>query len=386
MAMIARETRETFVRTIEQLTAERAAAHPIVETLRSNASAAWDAEIPSSWRTAGFVQELTSAASDVLESDPRQSLLLAQLALAVATSIPTGTYATPVQAQIEGTAWKEIGTAHRYLSEYDAALRAYDAAQRSFASASSLGHDVAVIDFARAITLADIERYMEALDLLSDVEPLFRSLGDAARLVKVSLLKGNIYLRQGRLEEARATYEKALEEVGLEDLHTRAMLYLNLGQTCANLGDRNNGVLMLHHARQLLSDLGMSVEVNRTEWKLACVLLLNGEFTKAAPILNGVRDFFLNKGMPEEAGLAGLDVADAMIAIEQTNQARALVERVLTEFTNAKLNARALTALAYLRDVLPTTRQPQRAVRHVRQYLDQLRTEPARLFLPPPED
>ena len=383
--MIARETGETFLRTIEQLTAERAAARPIVEALRSNTSNVWDAEIPSSWGTAGFVQELASAASDVLESDPRESLLLAQLALAVATSIPTGTYPTPVQAQIEGTAWKEIGTAHRYLSQYDAALRAYAAAHRCFASVASLAHDAAIVDFARAIILAE-DRYQDAIDLLTRVEPVFRSFADETRLVKSSLLRGNIYSKQGRLREARAIYEKALEEVGLEDLHTRAMLYLNLGVTRVDLGDTDNGVVLLHNARQLLEDLGMTVEVNRTEWNLARVLLASGEFGKAASMLERVRDFFLNKGIPEEAGLAGLDLADAMIATKQPDAAYAIVAAVLAEFTNARLNAHALTALSYLRDVLPTTHKPQRAVRHVRQYLDQLRAEPARLFLPPAED
>src|SRR5437867_977603 len=385
MAMIAPETRETFLRTIEQLTAERHAAHPIVEALRPKLSGIWDEEIPQSWRTAGFVQELASAASDVLESDPRESLSLAQLALAVATSIPTGTYPTPVQAQIEGTAWREIGTAHRYLSEYDAALRAYDAAQRSFGSASSLAHEAAVVDFARAIILAE-ERHQEALDLLTVVESQFRSFGDETRVVKVGLLQGNICFFQGRLKEARATYEKALEEVSLEDLHTRAMLYLNLGQTMINLGDMNKGVLMLHHARQLLTDLGMSVEVNRTEWNLARVLVANGAFAKASSMLERARDFFLDKGIPEDAGLVGLELADVLIATGQGARGREIIVRVLAEFTNAKLNTGALSALAYLRDVLLTTRQPQRAVRHVRQYLDDLRTEPARLFLPPPED
>ena len=51
----------------------------------------------------------------------------------------------------------------------------------------------------------------------------------------------------------------------------------------------------------------------------------------------------------------------------------------------AKLNVPAVTALAYLRDILEVTPQPQRAVRHVREYLDGLRLQPERLFLPLPE-
>jgi hypothetical protein len=95
-----------------------------------------------------------------------------------------------------------------------------------------------------------------------------------------------------------------------------------------------------------------------------------------------VRKIFLRKTMVEEAGLAGLDIADALIANDRQSDARAVIESVVTEFVNAGLNQRAITALAYLRDVLPTATKPQRAVRHVRQYLENLRSEPARLFFP----
>ena len=240
--MDAREGRESFLRTVAQVTAERAAARPVINSLRASGADVWDSEIPPSWRNAGFVQELTAAASAVLESDPRDSLALAQLALAIATSIPARRYTPTVQAQLEGTAWKEIGTAHRYLSEYDAALRAYDAAHRSFAAAHALAHDNAIVDFARAIVLTDLGRHDEALELLRSVEPVFRGFEDNRRLVQVSVLIGMVEYRQGRFSGAKTTFEKALAEVPFEDLHTRAMLYLNLGQTLAALSETSDAV------------------------------------------------------------------------------------------------------------------------------------------------
>jgi hypothetical protein len=59
-----------------------------------------------------------------------------------------------------------------------------------------------------------------------------------------------------------------------------------------------------------------------------------------------------------------------------------VTESVLSEFRGAGLNARAITALAYLRDILPAVDQPGRALRYVRSYLEQLRSEPSRAFLP----
>lgn len=380
--MTVREGRDAFLRTIAQLTAERVAARPIVESLRATAPDVWDSEMPSSWRTAGFVQELTSSAYDILETNPRESLSLAQLALAIATGIPAGTYAKPLQAQLEGAAWKEIGTAHRYLSEYDAALRAYDAAHRAYAAADALAHDDAVVDFARAIVLTDLGRHDEALQLAAAVEPVLQSFDDRRRLVQLTVLTGMIYKRKGDVEKARQTYRVALQNVQPDDLHTRAIIYGTLGHLCAELGDTGEGALMLHTALQLLRELKMPMEVARYEWMLAYVTLLTGEFEKAVPTLRRVRQVFLTAGMSEEAGLAGLDLVDALIGIGQTSEIRSVIEEVLAEFMRAKLDARASTALAYLRDVLPTSSRPQRTVKHVRRYLDRLRTEPSLLFLP----
>jgi len=379
------ESRDSFLRAVTQITAERVAARPVVETLRDGSNV-WDRDIPPSWRTAGFVQELTSKASAILESNPRESLSLAQLALAVATSIPAGTYATPVQAQLEGSAWKEIGTAHRYLSECDAALRAYDAAHRAFATVNALTHDDAVVDFARAIVLVDLGKYDEALDLLAKVGPLFESFDDRRHLVQSKVLAATSRYQQGQLKAARDLYQEALSEVEFSDPHTRAITYSNFGQLCADLGDFSTAVQMLHKACEILKDLGMTGDVTRAEWGLARVVMMTGDFEKALPMLENVREIFLSLAMPEEAGLAGLDLADALIANSRSNEARKVVEVVISEFTNANLNSRAITALAYLRDVLPMTSRPQRTVQHVRKYLEQLRSEPARLFLPLPEE
>jgi tetratricopeptide (TPR) repeat protein len=383
--MNVREGRESYLRTIAQITSERNAARPIVRALRNSGRDVWDVEIPQSWRRAGFVQELTALAYELLETDPRESLLLAQLALAIATSIPAGTYEAPIQAQIEGTAWREIGTAHKYLSEYGAALRAYDAAQRAFASANSLAHDDAIIDFARAIVLVDLDRLDEARQLLEKVRPLFRSFGDKRREVHAQILAGNIYLSEQRWSEACDTFKALLPEVPENDLYGNAIVRSNLGFAYEHMGQYNDAAPMLYAGLQMLIELGWAVEITRTEWSLARLLLMTGEYQKAAAMLERVRAGFLQKTIPEEAGLVGLDLADAWIALGRTADARELVSTILAEFTAAKLNSRALTALAYLRDVLTSKAEPATAVRHVRTYVDRLRNEPSLIFLPLPE-
>jgi tetratricopeptide (TPR) repeat protein len=379
------DARESYLRTVAQLTEERLTAKPIVVSLCATGKNIWDVDVAPAWRTAGFVQELTAAADVAVDSDPRNALGLAQLALAIATSIPTGSYPAPVQAQIEGAAWKEVGLAHYYMNEYDASLRAYGSAIRAFGTANALAHDEAVIEFARAIVLVDLDRFEEALGILKKVEPLFVSFGDQKHVVQVKALRGNLCTRQHRWEEAVAIYEDALKEVPAGDLHTRCVLLGNLGTAFTELRRFNDAAVMLHDAQQTFAGLGMTIEATRCEWNLARLLIQTGEYSKAVAMLFRIRRFFLEKTLPEEAGLAGLDLADASIAIGATDGVHGLVSQILFEFTAANLNSRALTALAYLRDVLPTTPKPASAVRHVRDYLDRLQSEPALLFLPLPE-
>jgi tetratricopeptide (TPR) repeat protein len=377
------ELRLALSETVDKITAERSAAYPTVERLRfADIDRLWDEELPASWRTAGFVQELTAAAADLLEKDARRSLELAQLAQAVSTSIPSQAYPPTVFAQLEGNAWKEIGTAHRYLSEFDAALRAYDAAQRAFARSAALSHDVAIVELARAVVLSELRKHDEALALIEESAPVFGTFGDQRRLTQAALLKGMIHQRRGQLQAARATYEEVVAAQREEDLHTVAAAYHNLGSVCADLGETTAAVTALQRARDLWQGLEMPSEITRADWILARVLLTNGSFMKALPMLRRVRADFLTRAMPMEGGLAALDVAEALIAMDHADEARAIAEQALDEFRAARLNARAITALAYLRDLLPATSKPARAIRHVRCYLAQLQDEPARLFLP----
>jgi tetratricopeptide (TPR) repeat protein len=377
------ELRQTLSQTVEKITAEREAAYPMVERLRiGDIDRLWDEELPEEWRSAGFVQELTAAAAEVLEKDARRSLELAQLAAAVSTSIPAHSYPATVFAQLEGNAWKEIGTAHRYLSEFDAALRAYDAAQRAFERSGVLAHDVAIVQLARAVVLSELRKHDEAVALIEESTPAFESFGDQRRLTQAVLLKGMIHQRRGQLQAARTTYEAILAVQRRDDLHTMAAAYQNLGSVCADLADSAAAVTALQRARELFLSLDMPAEVARVDWALGRVLLTTGSFGRALPILRRVRADFLMRQMPEEAGLAALQAAEALIALNQPFEAQAAVDEALSEFRAANLNARAITALAYLRDLLPATSKPARAIRHVRSYLVQLQDEPALLFHP----
>jgi hypothetical protein len=144
-------------------------------------------------------------------------------------------------------------------------------------------------------------------------------------------------------------------------------------------------VSALHDASVIFRELAMPAEIARVSWVMGRVLLGSGQPRQAHDVLAHARMTFIGLRMAEEAGLVGLELADACLALGQVDRARMVIEEVAGEFVRAGLNDRALTAVAYLREVLPSGRGRE-AVRHVRTYIEQLRDEPLRAFAPLPVD
>ena len=286
-------TSDDLFAVMEQIAEERAVAKPMVQSVLGRGEDVWDEEIPASWRTAGFVQELTAAAAGILESDPPRSLSFAQLALAVASSIPADTYPPPVQAHIEGRAWKEIGTAHRYLDAYDAALRAYTAAHRVFARECVLSHDQGCLQLVRAGLLILTGDDSTALKLIAESGAVFRAHGDQNRLEQAEFTKGLVHHYRGELHQARAMYQEILARLeNSGDLLTLGMVNHNLGHIHAVLGDASTAVNHFSRARDIFTELNVPGELDRVGWGLAFVLLSTGEFEKALALLRPLREAY----------------------------------------------------------------------------------------------
>lgn len=151
----------------------------------------------------------------------------------------------------------------------------------------------------------------------------------------------------------------------------------------ADLGEHAAAVEALQQALAVFSELGMTGEGLRARCVLGRVLLAQAEYERAREMLLEARAGFRELGMTEECGLAGIELTDALIGLGQHVRARMVIEDVITDFRQAKLSERALTAVAYLREMIDTP-QSRDATRHVREYLKRLHEEPQQVFLPLP--
>jgi tetratricopeptide (TPR) repeat protein len=370
----------------ERLEAESRRARPIVERLVTTIEQQWDEEIPREWRNVGFVQELNKIFPSILQQNPDTAHALAQFALAVATTIPRDRYPSMIVTEVEGTAWRRIAQAHHYRSNYTDALKALERADKCFWTEVGLFEERAIAGFIRAMIYTDLRRYDEADVLLSASEEAFEDTGNVRLYGHCLLLRGTIAYRKHRLVTAAGVFRVAIDVLReADDLPQLATALRGLGVVQNDLRDPASAVSALHDALAIFSDLGFMPEIARTKGALGRVSLSLGRYAEARKLLTEARSVFLTLHMPEEGGLAGLELIEIFIALREEFRAVAVVEEVIAEFQRANLNERAATALAYLRDMVPS-RRAREAARHVRKYVEALKQEPELVFRPLPED
>jgi tetratricopeptide (TPR) repeat protein len=375
------ETREGLFAAMEQIAAEREAARPIVEKLVASGEPVDDIEIPEGWRTAGMVMELTVAAGEFDMLDPSRSLVTLQLANAIAKSIRPDSYPPPIVDYVKGESWRQIAWAHHYQSAYAAALRASESASKEFRKEPALSHDLATTERGRVLPLLYSGRDNEALASARNSMASSSEFGDQHSIQKCELLIAIVHFRQGAFEVALEKCKELLTRMeGTDDRRTLAALYHNLGVMYSQLGRSHEAVSWLDRARKMIADLNLPVD--RTDWVFARIQLADADFATALPLLRRLRESFLRQGMPEEAGLVGLDIVDGLVATGAGGEAIELTERIISEFREADLAIAAIRAVDYLRDLLPVTKNARKVVQSVRSFVEKHRLAPGHQFLP----
>jgi tetratricopeptide (TPR) repeat protein len=333
-------------------------------------------------RNSGVLDRLSREVQRRLDRDPQDALALSNLATAIAETLPADAYPAVVVAQIRAQAWKDRGQALACIARYDDALAALDQAEAKLAAFGTLAHDRAVVAFTRAMTLREMDRHDDAIALLTAAKAVFRDHGDARLHLLCGIVEGMVLSRLGHFRAAYDAWTDLLPvAVEQRDRRSEACLHNNLGHAAVELGANEEANVHLSTAMAIFTDLGLPLEVAKTELARGRMLVRSGNVASGIALLHETRATFLSRGLIEEAGLCGLDIVDAMLALEQFAEAEALARRIVEDFTAARLNARAITALGYLTEAIAVRRASGAVVEHVRRFIHALRKDPEREFV-----
>lgn len=332
-------------------------------------------------RNSGVLEHLSREVQRRLDRDPQEALAISNVATVIAETLPTGAYPPVVVAQLRAQAWKDRGQALSYVARYDESLDALDRAEWQLEPFGTVAHDQAIVRFARAMTLQDLQRFEESLALLAECQSVFRDHGDARLHLVSAIAQGMLLHRLHKYRDARETYVLALQTAReCNDRRSEACLHNNLGHTLVELGDYATANIHLSKAMAMFTDLGLAIEASKTEVARGRMLARSGDIAAALPILRETRARFLMHGLVEEAGLCGLDIVDALLVRNATADAESLARQIIDDFTAAHLSTRAITALGYLQEAIAARRATAETVENVRQYVRVLHEDPQRDF------
>jgi tetratricopeptide (TPR) repeat protein len=328
-------------------------------------------------QNAGALAELSRLAMERLHRVPLEATAIAQLALEVANGLSSIAYPAVVLAQIRAQAWRDLGVALRHLARHQDALDAYASAARALEGHQWLELDRAAVSLARASTLMEINRFDESFAELLRCKPVFERYDDRRRLLLCGIYEGAFLHRTGRFREAIAAYLSLIEPSrAIGDLDALASIHNNIVHSAIELGEYELAEEHLDRAIALFMELDAPLNIARSELARGRMLIGRGEIERGIAHLHAVRDRFLQQRLVEEAGLAGLDIVDAYLSRGSIVEAEALAREIVREFIAAQLNARAITALGYLSEVIASRAASRAIVQNVREFIRKLRVEP----------
>jgi len=362
-----------FTATARRLQEERATSAEIVERLLNETPRAdWlTLADRSEMHTNGVLESLAQLA-DTLEHDPREALVIAELATHVADAIPDDAYPRVMLAQMRAHAWKERGRALCYLGRHEESIDALEVAVQKLTPFIVLAHDLAVVNFVRAVVLQHLRRFEDAQMLLTDCRAVFREHGDWHLYGKCTLAVGNLLVRCGDYRGARDVLSPFLRRANTD---AQAIARMALGWCEIQVGDPAKALSHFTLALEAHRQMRLPLEVVRATYGTGAALLRLGRMDEAAVALVTAREQFLARGLVEEAGLCGLELVELHLVRGAMAEAQVLAGRIVQEFAKTTLSRRAISAIASLNDAIAASNATVQSVRSVHGFVSSLRTD-----------
>jgi hypothetical protein len=148
-----------------------------------------------------------------------------------------------------------------------------------------------------------------------------------------------------------------------------------------NLGEAS---MLFHTALVIFREIGPEPDRVATEWGIARVVLHSGQLSEAIRRLRAVAAEFERRSMVTDAALVGLDIAEALLALDRPKEIVALAKHLFSIFTEAGMLTGALSAIAYLKHAAAANQLTPNAVKEIRSFMRRAARQPALQFAPPP--
>jgi tetratricopeptide (TPR) repeat protein len=254
--------------------------------------------------TQDAVWSALKSADAAISADPRKALAIFSWCTFVADRLCSIVPAHDVRAE----AWKNYGWLLRFFGDYAAAGTALDAAEESAALLDDDGRLLASVRLVRASLYINLERYDEAVLILSEAREIFERLLDLAGVVKTLDIEANARMKMGDVVSARILLRRVIAEHSHSD-EDLARLFLNVAHASELAGDLREAKHALSEAIRLHKLCGARFMQAMDEWELGRIHLANGDLNAACESIGHAHAEFIVAGNHDSAIRSALELS-----------------------------------------------------------------------------
>lgn len=369
---------------------EDAQAETWIVELLAGAREAWRGRLAQhpEYRTAGMVRKLIAASDHAIDTMPPDAVEISALATDIADHLDPDAYASDTVQRLRGAAWREKAFALFYTGQHSAAEKAVQLADAMFSRCTVDEYDRARVGVVASLVQRSMEQFTAAVDSARTSSDVFSTHGDLARMTSARSAEAGVLAHSRRYEEALEIWmqlEKQFAPDDASDAHAR--LLSNIAYAWTHLGRVETALTHYLLAADLFEMHGNRSEAARIRWNVASLLLRNGRLADAEKRLVEVRRELEELSMIGPAGIAALDLAEIRIVQQRFDEVLELCAVATRHLKSAGISytEAALRAVAYVQEAVELGRATPQLVRHVREYVRRLPSEPELLFLPLPD-
>ncbi len=271
---------------------------------------------------------------------------LAEVAVRLAESLDREVYGATLLEDMQARAWSYLANARRLLSDLRGAEAAFQAAESHLAQGTGERLERARLLDLKASLRTHQGRYDEAMGLLNRAAAIYQRAQQRHLLGRVMLNKGHVSIWKGDFEMSTALLRQGLAMIEPErEPKLVATAYHNLAYVLNEMGQPREALALVTRARLLYLELGDSLYLIRLQYTEGKIALNLGRLEQAEGILREVRKSFIEKGMPHDAALASMDLAQVYSRQGRHAEIRTISTELLPIFHSRDLQREALAAI-----------------------------------------
>jgi tetratricopeptide (TPR) repeat protein len=375
---------------LQLLNREGDAGQTALQTLRDKPVTAWAPyfTIRPGWWSYGVFRAMLAYAREMFGRDPRLALAITTFVIERVNDVEAIPDALVLAPFIRGLAWKEHANALYGLGKYAEANEAAERAVGIFSGTPALAIDVARATLIRAMSLHNLGKTSEALDLVMKATRLFGEHAEPQGYRVALTVCGGFLMDLEEYAAARDAFSVA-RKLAEEQNEPRevARLLNNIGQCSIKLGDFDLGEDQLQRAARLLIEQHMDSEITRTVVGLARSLHKRGQLEAAISAFQNVYVDFLHYGMLIPAAQVLVELTDVVTELTgDVTWAHDESAKLAASFGDYDVPGNVRAAMAYMQRETASAGsvdQVRTALAYVRNFLQDLFASPSTAFAVP---